>query len=277
MKTAVLLAGGGSAGIIQAGMIQELVDTGIKPNAVYGTSVGGCNGLMWYQDELDLMERFWLKIANSDVRHAGPFEIATAWSRCGFYNYEPLGDTLREISRPDLQVNPPWDFYVTATNMIQGVPESVNLQSIPAQDRWQWIWASASPPIITPPVTLKTGIYYCDGGVLSNINVKHAVKDGADELIILKPKHNPNYDINNIYDSIMFTLTVSSNSALQNELDIVKILNNCAGYRKVDVHVIEPDVFFPHSILDFDLGSKKERLELVQLGRDTFKRCYKAD
>jgi predicted acylesterase/phospholipase RssA len=44
MSTAFVLAGGGSIGAVQVGMLRELLAHGIKPDLVVGSSVGAING-----------------------------------------------------------------------------------------------------------------------------------------------------------------------------------------------------------------------------------------
>ncbi len=43
-KTAFVLAGGGSLGAVQVGMLETLVDQGISADLVVGASVGAING-----------------------------------------------------------------------------------------------------------------------------------------------------------------------------------------------------------------------------------------
>lgn len=44
MRSAFVLAGGGSFGAVQAGMLRELLAHGIGPDLVVGSSVGAING-----------------------------------------------------------------------------------------------------------------------------------------------------------------------------------------------------------------------------------------
>lgn len=44
MTTAFVLAGGGSIGAVQVGMLRELFAHGVKPDLVVGSSVGAING-----------------------------------------------------------------------------------------------------------------------------------------------------------------------------------------------------------------------------------------
>ena len=43
-KTAFVLAGGGSIGAVQVGMLRELLAHGVAPDLVVGSSVGAING-----------------------------------------------------------------------------------------------------------------------------------------------------------------------------------------------------------------------------------------
>lgn len=61
-KTALVLSGGGSRGAYEVGVWQALRYMGIKPDMVYGTSVGSINGAMVVQDKLDLAVSLWKEL-----------------------------------------------------------------------------------------------------------------------------------------------------------------------------------------------------------------------
>ncbi len=44
-KTAFVLAGGGSLGAVEVGMLQVLLEAGISPDLVVGASAGAINGV----------------------------------------------------------------------------------------------------------------------------------------------------------------------------------------------------------------------------------------
>ena len=50
MSTAFVLAGGGSIGAVQVGMLRELLAHGVKPDLVVGSSVGAINGAYFAGD-----------------------------------------------------------------------------------------------------------------------------------------------------------------------------------------------------------------------------------
>src|SRR5215469_10620427 len=69
--TAFVLAGGGSFGAIQVGMLQALVDHGIAPDFVVGSSVGALNGAYYAGDPtlkgVLQLERIWRDLKRQDV------------------------------------------------------------------------------------------------------------------------------------------------------------------------------------------------------------------
>ena len=46
MKTAFVLGGGGVLGAVEVGMLRALLERGIRPDLVLGTSIGAFNGAL---------------------------------------------------------------------------------------------------------------------------------------------------------------------------------------------------------------------------------------
>jgi NTE family protein len=73
-RTAFVLAGGGSFGAIQVGMLQELVCYGVKPDFVVGSSVGALNGAYFAGDPtaagVARLESIWRELKRRDLRSA---------------------------------------------------------------------------------------------------------------------------------------------------------------------------------------------------------------
>jgi NTE family protein len=69
--TAFVLAGGGSYGAIQVGMLRELVAYGVKPDIVVGASVGALNGAYFAGDPtaagVARLEGIWRGLKRRDV------------------------------------------------------------------------------------------------------------------------------------------------------------------------------------------------------------------
>jgi hypothetical protein len=70
-RTAFVLGGGGSVGAVQVGMLRALLEAGIRPDLVVGTSIGALNGA-FLVGHLDLdgmkeMKRFWISVQRREV------------------------------------------------------------------------------------------------------------------------------------------------------------------------------------------------------------------
>src|ERR1700735_4652119 len=70
-RTAFVLAGGGSRGAVQIGMLAELVDRGIRADRVYGASVGAINGAAYASNPtpegIERMAEIWRKLKGDDI------------------------------------------------------------------------------------------------------------------------------------------------------------------------------------------------------------------
>ena len=74
--TVFVLAGGGSLGAVQVGMLDALVVAGVTPDFVLGTSVGAINGVFFASDPsaagVERLGRIWAGISRRDVYPLAP-------------------------------------------------------------------------------------------------------------------------------------------------------------------------------------------------------------
>ena len=70
-KTAFVLAGGGSLGAVQVGMLAELIANGVQPDFIVGVSAGALNGaVLAFEPSINMVERMavlWSKITTREV------------------------------------------------------------------------------------------------------------------------------------------------------------------------------------------------------------------
>src|SRR5271169_4185447 len=70
-KTAFVLAGGGSLGAIQVGMLAELIGSGVRPDIIVGVSAGALNGaFLAFDPSLEMVERMaalWSRITTKEA------------------------------------------------------------------------------------------------------------------------------------------------------------------------------------------------------------------
>ncbi|HET6434912.1 MAG TPA: patatin-like phospholipase family protein [Xanthomonadaceae bacterium] len=183
--TAFVLAGGGSLGAVQVGMLKALADAGIVPDFVVGASVGAINAA-YYAAAPDpagvaRLERIWLRLRGADVF---PFSLlGTALCLLGRRDHlarpAPLSALLgTELPYRRLE-DAPLPCHVVATDVLDGT--EVTLSS---GDALQALLASAAIPAVFPPVTID-GRPLMDGGVAGNTPIAAAFALGARRVTVL--------------------------------------------------------------------------------------------
>jgi NTE family protein len=186
MTTTFVLSGGASLGAIQVGMLRALVDHGVRPDAIVGTSVGAVNGAflasrVWAPETVDELADLWL-----DIRRGQVFPVEPLTGLLGFLgarrNLVPGGALRRLVRRhvPCARLEDlPTPLHVVACDVLTG--EEVVLSEGALEDA---VMASAAIPGVLPPVEWH-GRLLIDGGVMNNTPITHALALGADHVYVL--------------------------------------------------------------------------------------------
>jgi NTE family protein len=183
-KTALVLAGGGSFGAIQVGMMHSLAARGICADMVVGSSVGAMNGAYYAGDPtlkgVLQLETIWRGLRRQDV-----FPItwrtllAFLWRRDFLIPHDGLQKLVDDhLPYRDLQ-DAQLPVHIVTTNLVTG--DSVVLSEGSAA---QAIIASTAIPGAFAPVRYKD-LYLADGAISSNTPIRVAIAKGARRLIIL--------------------------------------------------------------------------------------------
>jgi NTE family protein len=183
-KTAFVLAGGGSFGAVQVGMLRELLGHGVAPALVVGSSVGAINGAYLAASptcaQVERLADVWRKLRREDVFPFGWRSLA-GLIRGRNFMVDPNG--LRRLLEEHLpfrqleQAAVP--LHVVATDVLGGA--AIPLSSGPVVDA---VLASCAIPGAFPPVRMGEH-YLMDGAVASNTPIRTAIELGADRLIVL--------------------------------------------------------------------------------------------
>jgi NTE family protein len=184
---AMVFGGGASLGAVQVGMVRALLDAGVRPDMIVGTSVGALNGSYLACDfshaQVDRLADIWRGITREDV-----FPGASMWRAAkmliGGDRYLSDRDGIERLTRrhlPERHDELNIETTVMASDLVTG--EKVTLAE---GDLRRHVQISASIPFIFEPIEHE-GRILVDGGVTSNVPVVPATQLGARSLIVLDP------------------------------------------------------------------------------------------
>jgi len=184
-SSAFVLAGGGSRGAVQIGMLAELVDRGIRPDRVYGASVGAVNAAAYAADPtaegVKRIEDVWVNLHSEDIfpktRVHGPWLFFQ--QRESVYANTGLRRVLESVVSIDRIEESVLPLEVVATSLDDGSEHWFSRG--PLMDA---VLASAAIPGIFPPVEVD-GEPFIDGAIVNNVPISRALEAGATSIYIL--------------------------------------------------------------------------------------------
>jgi len=182
---AFVLGGGGQLGAHEVGMLRALLERGIVPNLVLGTSIGAINGAAVAADPtlgaVERLEEVWTRIESSDAFGGGLLGRLGTLARTRTHLHD--NDGLRRMLEDALPAERIEDLPVA----FQCVAASIES----AAERWfsagplvDAILASSAVPGLLPPVEIG-GEHFLDGGIVNSIPVGRAVALGARTIYVL--------------------------------------------------------------------------------------------
>lgn len=196
-ELSLVLSGGAAKGFAHIGVIKVLLEHGIQPSLVVGTSMGAIVGGAYASGlSVEEMENFANKLSNHKVIDLNLFDAlknghALTGKKIEKLVYELLGDVKHE----DLQTR----FIAVATELDTG--RQVNLDR---GEVWKNVLASSAIPAVFPSVEID-GKILSDGGLKDNLPVNIAKK--------IKP------------NSVVLSIDVIGDYSKQIETEGIKIVN----------------------------------------------------
>jgi NTE family protein len=183
--TAFVLAGGGSLGAVEVGMLQALVEAGLTPDLVVGASVGAINGVYFAAspdaEGVARLAQVWRDIRRGDVFPLSPSRglRALLGRAANLVSPDGVRHLLEErlpCRRLEATAVP---VHVVATDFASGAEVVLSRGSA-----IEALLASAAIPAVFPPVELA-GRELVDGGIAANTPITAAVGLGARRVIVL--------------------------------------------------------------------------------------------
>ena len=200
VRTAFVLTGGGARGALQIGALRALLECGIQPDLIVGTSIGAWNGVALGLDPtmagIRRMEEAWrsatlslVMLGRESARRRTPQAaerelILTATRRVaqGLSSlYDDVGVSifaeryLQGRTFADLRV----PVFTVAMSLTSGA-----LRVFSSGPLAPAVMASSAIPGVFPAVAIQDEVYV-DGGTIDNVNVDVALDAGARRLFVL--------------------------------------------------------------------------------------------
>jgi len=187
-----VLGGGGALGALQVGALRALLEAGILPDMLVGTSIGAVNaaGLgLWGADlaGTEALARVYQEVANANFldRHVTRLTLRAALGRTNPQSRRRLAEFF--ISKgitPDLRFGQIRDVRLALIGADLDTGEPVIYGYDPGDSVLEGVLASVAIPPWFAPIE-KSGHSVVDGGVLSNLPIEPALIMRATEIIAL--------------------------------------------------------------------------------------------
>jgi NTE family protein len=252
----------GAKGAFQVGVLQYLLEQGLRVDAAYGTSVGALNIIGLAFQGIDGLVAIWKNIhKKSDIIK---FNWSNLWLCAdGIYNTKPLAKIIDRhvVGKPTI------DATVCAVNLETGMilHDTVKRDHTIHSQFKKSVLASASIPFAMSPVDNV----WVDGGVREITPLKQAIEDGAEKIVvILASPLSEDPEIQTVSKSSflkMFkvglrTIDIMSHEVFVNDIRQCLKKNNKPGYRTIEVEVYAPNRLVLNTY-DFDDEKIKQGME----------------
>ncbi|GAA1107745.1 patatin-like phospholipase family protein [Nocardiopsis metallicus] len=184
---AFVLGGGGVRGAVEVGMIRALLEAGVTPDLVVGTSIGAINGAVLAADPtmaaVEQLIRTWTsEDANAVFGDAVSRQLRRlVTTRTHLISPEPLRRLLVAALGPE----PAFEDLAVPLRVVAASIERAAEHWFSAGPLVEAVMASASVPGLLPPTRID-GEHFMDGGIVNSIPIEGAVRAGARTVYVLQ-------------------------------------------------------------------------------------------
>jgi NTE family protein len=187
-----VLGGGGARGALQVGALRALLEAGIQPDMLVGTSVGAVNAVFlalhgFSAQALDTLSASWLAAAQADLLPANTAYLTMRifFNRVLAQPYKPLRDFfISQGVAPSLQFRDLTHLPVIMVSADLNCGQPVYHGSNPMDSVLEGLLATTALPPWVSPIETQDRLLI-DGGAVSNLPIEAAVVHGASEIIAL--------------------------------------------------------------------------------------------
>lgn len=289
---ALVLGGGSLKGAWQVGAIQAVLETGFKPDMIYGISAGALNGSFMVNESgkqiaagqdinWDLINKklinFWMENIRqpSDIGHLRSkwtLGIDTLMRRFdGLIDTNPLHEKLKSYISPTHLRQSSVRLKVGAVNVNTGEM----FYATPAEEFFMdYLRASSSIPIIMPVIQIGGDhrMAFSDGGMREVVPLKQAILDGATEIYAIathpKKRQLKPFNYRSLFGLVERIKDISvyqfENSDIEWAENYNESLVRFGGFhltKRIDLTVIRPNEPIPIQLTNFNTEDIKETIK----------------
>lgn len=186
MKTGLILEGGAMRGMFTAGVMDVMMENGIRFDGAIGVSAGACFGCNYKSGQIGRVIRYNTKFC-ADPRYGGIrvlLKEGNIYSTDFCYHEVPLKHDAFDF---EAYRQSPMEFYVVATDIESGKPVYHRCDDFEGSG-FDWIRASASMPCVSQIVEID-GLKLLDGGISDSVPVRYfeSIGYGRNVVILTQP------------------------------------------------------------------------------------------
>jgi len=184
MKTMLVLEGGALRGIYTAGVLDVLLETDIKIDAIVGVSAGALFGINYVSNQKGRCLRYNLENVNNK-NYMGLYSLLTTGNIMNkdfcfnklIYETDPFDFETFKKSKTK--------FYCVVTNLETGKAEYIEIKDL--KKDMEYLRASGSMPLVSQIVDIN-GKKYLDGAIADSVPIQWAEKQGYDKIIVAETR-----------------------------------------------------------------------------------------
>jgi predicted patatin/cPLA2 family phospholipase len=187
VKTGLVLEGGGLRALFTAGVLDVLMENGIRFDGAVGVSAGATFGCNYKSGQNGRALRYNLRFKD-DPRYMGLRSLLRTGNLVNAdFSYHVLPTSLDVFDTKAYMENP-MEFHCVCTDAETAEPVYRRLDEM-GYDELEWIRASASMPIVSRPVEIG-GRKLLDGGIVDSIPLRYFQGIGyrRNVVILTQPK-----------------------------------------------------------------------------------------
>ena len=187
MRTGLVLEGGGMRGLFTAGVMDVMMEHGIRFDGIVGVSAGATFGCNYKSHQPGRVLRYNVRFKD-DPRYMGLRSLLrTGDLVAAEFSYHTLPNEL-DVFDFDTFNSDPAEFHIVCTDALTGEPVYRRLD-VMNDEGLEWIRASASMPLVSHPVSIG-GRLLLDGGISDSIPLRYFQGQGFERnvVILTQPK-----------------------------------------------------------------------------------------